>query len=78
MSKSKWPHPDNQLDVTLFVGGKGTEPLSREDRDKVIHALIDQFGGVQDPGLGGGVVIIPVPLEGMGDVEVQLWVHDWE
>jgi hypothetical protein len=71
------PHPTEcRLRATLYAA-KGDEPLPAEDRNAVIHAMIDQFDGVQDHALG--TVVIPVPLDGLDpEIVAQLWIHEWE
>jgi hypothetical protein len=78
MSKSKWPDARLQLDVTCLVvktGHDGEDKLlSTEERNALIHKLIEKLGGVQAPGTG--VVILPILKD--DDFQVSLWVHDWE
>jgi hypothetical protein len=62
--------------ATLVIAHRDGAPLTDADRDRVIHALIDQFGGVQDHALG--TVVIPIPLEGLDEIKVQGWLHAWE
>ena len=56
MSKSKWPDARLQLDVTCLVvktGHDGEDKLlSTEERNALIHKLIEKLGGVQAPGTG--------------------------
>jgi hypothetical protein len=79
MSKSPL-QPDKQLDVTLHLSRddrKLGQALSKDEKDAIIHAMIEQFGGVQDHAMG--TVVIPIPLEGIDpNVTAQLWIHEWE
>jgi hypothetical protein len=84
MAKSNWPDASLQLNVTVLATKEGEgscfTPLTnaKQERDAVIHALIEKFNGVQDPGLGGGVVIIPLLDMSEEGPSVELWIHDWE
>lgn len=70
---------DYQLEATLIVCGEDfpTGSLSKEERDLVIKKMIEQYDGIQAPGLG--TVVFSVPLDGLPEgMSVQLWIHDWE
>ena len=61
-----------KLNVSLNVFSD--EPLTEDEKNNLIHRLIHDFDGVQDP--AGGTIVIPVIRE--DGLTVQLWIHEWE
>ena len=76
--KTDWPKPEVQLRATVFAAPVRGTVLSEEKRDQLIHRLIEKYDGVQDNGLGGGVVIIPLYEDDNQDnLFCQLWLYEW-
>jgi len=69
----------DRLNVTLHIRYRDSRPLTGDEKNAIIHRLIEKFDGAQDPALG--TVVIPLlgpPLPEEEGPAVQLWIHDWE
>lgn len=66
------------IDVSLNVFTD--KPLTEDQKNDIIHQLIKDFDGVQDP--AGGTVVFhlsgPTGEPKNGKPTVQLWLHEWE
>lgn len=69
-----------KLSVTLYVISKGPGPLSKAQKDAILHRLIKDYDGYQDHAMGTVIFHIygpPLPKQ-EDDPTVQLWLHEWE
>jgi hypothetical protein len=81
MGKSNWPDISMQLDVTVLAikhdENGGLAPLTKEEQEAIIHALIKKFNGTQDPATGTVIILLLDKVNSFGP-SVQLLIHDWE
>jgi hypothetical protein len=64
------------LDATLMAITEDRRPYTDEVRDAAIQLLLREIKGVQDP--AGGNVILSLAKDPLQQINVQLWIHEWE
>jgi uncharacterized membrane-anchored protein len=64
------------VSASLMAITDDRRPYTDEVRDAAIHLISEKIQSVQDP--AGGTVILSLAKDPLQQINVQLWIHEWE
>lgn len=64
------------ISASLMVITDDRRPYTDEVRDAAIHLVAEKVQSVQDP--AGGTVILSLAKDPLQQINIQLWIHEWE